>query len=360
MIDFSNFQELYYQWRFRKNLKLRKTLYSKLSKMLANSVPVKEALIDLKTRRLEQFSDKDLQAVAISDWVQRISSGDTFAKALTGWIPPDEQNIISGGEQSGRVSETLINLVMVLNAKTKLKTTIVKAVTYPSIILSLTLIVLAAFGGYMLPFYEEIASDIVWYGMAEKVSIVTTFFANYILWIAGSLALLALGFSWSLNRWVDGLRIKLDHLGPWAIFSMLQGVSWLIAFASLIQAGVTVKDALKQTSIYASPWLKTRIDAIYRRLGDYNLGEAMSHTGYNFPDREVINDLATYSKFSGFDQALKSLADDWLEESIETVSKKVSRLNIFGMILAAGVILFIALGMNAMSQQMQEQLSQGL
>lgn len=360
MIDFSSLQDARYQRRFRKNSKLRKKLYSKLSKMLANSVPVKEALIDLKKRRLEQFSENDLQAVAISDWVQRIASGDSFAKALNGWVPADEQNIISGGEQSGRVSETLINLVVVLNAKTKLKTTIVKAVTYPSIILSLSLMALAAFGGYNLPYYEEMVPGIVWHGMAEKVSVVTTFFANYILWIAGLLIALAIGFSWSLNRWVDGLRVKLDHFGPWAIFSMLQGVSWLIAFASLIQAGVTVKDALKQTSIYASPWLKTRIDAIYRRLGDYNLGEAMSSTGYDFPDREIINDLTTYSKFSGFDQALKSLADDWLEESIETVGRKVAKLNIFGIFLAAIVILFIALGANAMSQQMQEQLSQGL
>lgn len=360
MIDLANFQDGFYQWRFRKNVKLRKKLYSKLSKMLANSVPIKEALVELKKRRLEQFSENDLQAVAISDWVQRIASGDTFAGSLSGWVPHDEQNIISGGEQSGRISETLINLVVVLNAKTKMRTTIVKAVTYPSIILSLSVLVLAGFGGYMVPYYEEVAPGIVWHGIAEKVSLVTTFFANYIIWLAALITVLAIGFYWSLNRWVGGLRIKVDHLGPWAIFSMLQGVSWLIAFSSLIQAGVTVKDALKQTSIYASPWLKTRIDAIYRRLGDYSLGEAMAKTGYDFPDREIINDLTTYSKFSGFDQALKSLADDWLEESIETVTKKVARLNVFGMILAACVILFIALGMNAMSQQMQEQLSQGL
>lgn len=360
MIDLSSFQHGFAQWRFRKNVKMRKKLYSKLSKMLANSVPIKEALIELKKRRLEQFSEFDLQAVAISDWVQRIASGDTFASSLNGWVPHDEQNIISGGEQSGRISETLINLVVVLNAKTKMKTTIVKAITYPSIILSLSVMVLAGFGGYMVPYYEEVAPGIVWHGMAEKVSLITAFFANYIIWLVALIILLAVGFYWSLNSWVKGLRVKFDRFGPYAVFSMLQGVSWLIAFSSLIQAGVTIKDALKQTSIYASPWLKTRIDAVYRRLGDYSLGEAMAKTGYDFPDREVINDLTTYSKFSGFDQALKSLADDWLEESIETITKKVARLNVLGIILAACVILFIALGMNAMSQQMQEQLSQGL
>ncbi|MBE0469821.1 MAG: type II secretion system F family protein [Methyloprofundus sp.] len=342
------------QWRFQRNVKARKRLYSKLSKMLANSVPVKEALIDLKTRRVEQFGRTDLQSIAISDWVSRTGSGENFAKSLTGWVPPDEQNIIAGGEQSGRVAETLDNLVGILNAKTKIKSTIVKALTYPTLIISIIVVVLAAFGGFMMPMYQEIAPGIHWVGLAKSVSNVTGFFADYILWIFVAIICFSIAFSLSLNRWVDGLRVKLDHFGPWAIFSMLQGVSWLIAFSSLIQAGVTVKDALKQTSLYASPWLKTRIDAISRRLGDYNLGEAMSKAGYDFPSREIINDLSTYSKYSGFDQALKSLADDWLEESIETVSSKVSQLNLVGMLVGAGVIAFMALGMYSMNGQMQQ------
>jgi len=357
MIDLPT-EKAFDQWRFRRNVKIRKKLYSKLSKMLSNSVPVQEALTDLKKRRIEQFSANDIQAKAITDWLQRISGG-TFAKALSGWIPHDEQSIIAGGEQSGRTPEALMNLVEILEAKQKIKSTIVKALTYPVLIITLVVLALAGFGGYLVPFYSNLAPNIQWYGQAESVVNITTFFSNNLFWIFLTIISLIVGFIWSLNHWVDGFRVRLDRFGPWAIFSMLQGVSWLIAFASLIQAGIPVKDALKTTSVYASPWLKTRINAIYQRLGDYNLGEAMARTGYNFPDKEVINDLETYSKYSGFDLALKALADEWLKESIDVISVKVSKVNWIGILIAASVLIYLAVGLRAIGAQMQENLGQG-
>lgn len=347
------------QWRFRKNTKARKKLYGKLARMLENSVPIKDALTDLKKRRLSQFSENDAQAQAFSDWTQRMGSGENFAKALTGWVPSDEQSIISGGEASGRVSETLTNLIQVLDAKAKIQSTLFKALTYPTLILTALVLILAGFGAYMLPTYQEIAPNIQWYGAAAWVTSVTGFFSDYLLIIFIMLAMLAGLFFLSLNRWVDGWRPKIDKFGPWAIFSMLQGVSWLIAFSSLIQAGVPIKEALRDTALYASPWLKARINAITQRIGDFNLGEAMSRTGYDFPDKEVINDLATYSQYSGFDQALSSLADEWLKESIESIESTSRSLNVIGLIVGALILGFLALGLRSISVQVESYLSQG-
>lgn len=347
------------QWRFKKDDKARKKLYGKLARMLENGVPIKEALSDLKKRRLSQFSENDAQAQAFSDWTQRMGSGENFSKALSGWVPSDEQNIISGGETSGRVSATLVNLIDVLEAKAKIKSTLFKALTYPTIILTSLVLILAAFGAYMLPTYQEIAPNIQWYGAAAWVTSVTGFFSSHLLLIFGALFLLAFLFFRSLNRWVDGLRTKVDQFGPWAIFSMLQGVSWLIAFSSLIQAGVPIKDALRETALYASPWLKTRIDAITQRIGDFNLGEAMARTGYDFPDKEIINDLATYSQYSSFDQSLKSLADEWLKESIESIESTSRSLNVTGLIVGALILGFLAIGLRSISVQVESYLSQG-
>lgn len=360
MINFSlPDKKTFAQWRFRKNTKARKKLYGKLARMLENSVPIKDALTDLKKRRLSQFSQNDAQAQAFSDWVQRMGSGDNFSKALSGWVPSDEQNIISGGETSGRVSETLINLIGVLEAKTKIKSTLVKALSYPSVIFIGLCLILAVFGGFSIPMFLDAAPNIHLYGTGAFVASLTGFFYENLFLIFGFLLVIALVFKLSLNRWVDGFRVKVDHFGPWAIFSMLQGVSWLISFSSLIQAGVPVKDALKQTSLYANPWLKARINAITQRIGDFNLGEAMSRTGYNFPDKEVINDLATYSQYSGFDQALKSIADEWLIESLESIEATVKILNYTGLILGAAVIILLGLGMASIGSQIEAHITQG-
>ena len=69
------------------------------------------------------------------------------------------------------------------------------------------------------------------------------------------------------------------------------GISWLLALSALVKSGTPVSTAMRALRRDATAYLKERIDKtlVFINNGD-NLGEALSKTGLEFPDVEIINE----------------------------------------------------------------------
>jgi type II secretory pathway component PulF len=131
--------------------------------------------------------------------------------------------------------------------------------------------------------------------------------------------------------------------------------------SALVEAGLRIETALQQLSSTASPWLKTRIDACLRgtRSG-LNVGESLARSGYEFPDREIIDDLGVYSSLSGFDVALSILGNEWLEESVAEIKERMGVVFGVSLLVVGLTIAFMVGGMMNMELQMSQLMQSGL
>jgi len=154
--------------------------------------------------------------------------------------------------------------------------------------------------------------------------------------------------------------VKLDKFGPWAIYRTLIGGTWLITTAALLKAGVRLEDAVRQTAEGADPWLSDRLKAITSGLSrGMNLGESMLRSGYDFPDVDIIDDLMIYSKYSGVDSAMESLAKQWVNDSVEIVKLKMGAIFSIGIVVVALTIGFLVGGFIDMQMQMTDIVKRG-
>jgi len=324
----------------------RLRLYRKIAKMLANGLPLLKILEELRDRASHGGrKPNEAMAIVLEDCKRMVQNGHMLAEGLDYWVPKTEQMIIMAGEQSGRLESTLLAVTQVVQSGKKIKSVIIGGVAYPIAVFGLTLGYLYLFGTRVIPQFARIVSPDTWHGAARSLYLMSRFVQHWMPLVAVlCVTLLALLLA-ALPRWRGGLRVVLDRFPPFSIYRLLAGSSFLMAFSSLQFAGVTVEKSLARLADMADPWLRERLDgALLGVKSGLNCGEALRNAGYGFPSHDVVDDLCVYAEYKGFAEALRVLADEWMEEGVETVSAQMKVLNGMAIVLLAFVIGWLVTG----------------
>lgn len=324
----------------------RLRLYRKIAKMLANGLPLLKVLEELRDRASHGGrKPNEPMAIVLEDCKRMVQNGHMLAEALASWVPRTEQMIIMAGEQSGRLEGTLLSLTDVVMATRKIKNVILGGVAYPFAVFALTLVYLYLFGTRVIPQFARMVDPEKWQGVAKSLYLMSQFVQNWMPLLIAALAGLLVAIFVSMPRWSGNLRVHADRFPPYSIYRLMAGSSFLMAFSALQFAGVTVEKSLVRMSSMAQPWLRERLDgALLGVKSGLNCGEALRNSGYGFPSKEVIDDLCVYAEYKGFAEALKVLADEWMEEGVETISMQMKILNGVSILVLAIVIGWLVTG----------------
>jgi type II secretory pathway component PulF len=250
------------------------------------------------------------------------------------------------------LESALLNLIKVAEGTEKMIKPILGAIIYPSFLLLLSVLVIYAIGAYMVPPMAEAAPNAVWSGTAKDL-------VNVSKWIQENWAL---AFSFfpaifiviyvTIGIWTGPTRKAIDDCPPWSLYKVFMGITWLLSLSALIKGGVPISVALTKLRKDSNRYLKERIDKAmdYIKNGD-NLGQALSKTKLNFPDKDIVADLRIYAELDNFEEALDRLANDWLNESAEAIEAKASILNMVAMLAICGIIAWAVFGVFEMQDQ---------
>lgn len=342
---------LWAKTQFSDTARLR--LYRKMSKMLSNGLPLLKVLEELRDRESHQGKKpKEPLAIILDDCRRSVQNGRLLSEALEGWAPRAEQMILMAGEQSGKLETTLISVVNVVQARKKINAVIVGGMAYPLAILGLVLSYVYLFGAKVIPQFTLMMDPAKWHGAARSLYLMSLWVQQWMAYTLMALGVLLVLLFVSMPRWRGNLRIWADKLPPYSIYRLMVGSSFLMAFSSLQGAGVTVEKALMRLSHVASPWLRERLDgALLGVRSGLNCGEALRNTGYEFPSQEVIDDLCVYAEYKGFAEALKLMADEWMEQGVEVISLRMKMVNGIAVVTMAMVIGWLVIGFFGIQQE---------
>jgi type II secretory pathway component PulF len=341
------------RWLFKIDTGSRRRLYLKLAKMMENGVSLLEALKELHQRRMDTGQAKHPITLALADWVKSMQNGAKLSQAMNGWVDQAEQMLIMAGEQSGKLEQTLLTASEIMVAKKNIQGAIIGGLLYPFFIMVMAIGLLMMFSYKLIPEFSRVVPYEKWTGMARLVVDFSEIVRD---WLPGFLvigvSLIALYF-YTLPRWSEGTRIKLDQWLPYSIYRVLVGSSWLISMAFLVSAGARTESALVQLEATASPWLKARLAACLRGVrSGLHLGDALLKSGYMFPDREIIEDLTIYSRLSGVDEALSALGKEWITVSVQKIQTLMKGVFAASLLFLAVLLAFEVGGLIAMQLQM--------
>lgn len=349
----SGFELKFNRFMFSSGMDARRRLWIKLAKLLSNGVPILDALRSIHERRIESGRSKDPGTVAIGAWIEQTRNGHRLSAAIDGWAPRDEQMLIAAGEQSGRLDEALMNTAEIMVAKAKIRKAVVSGLLYPVVMSLVAMSVLVMFSYKIIPEFAKVVPDEKWHGTARLMIDMSNFTRDWLIVMIALAVAAIIAFFMSLPRWSSGFRLKLDKYPPYSIYRMFQGSAWTISLAAMVSAGVRVESAVQQLGEGAGNWLYDRTQSCLRGMrSGLTLGDALAKAGYNFPDREIVDDLGVYSRLSGIDQALSIIGKEWISESVETIQGMMKAVFGLSVLIVGLLIAFMVGGLIGMELQM--------
>lgn len=331
----------------------RLRVYRKIAKMLGNGLPLLKVLEELEWRASrEGRKPREPLAIVLSDWRLAVQNGGMLSEAMEAWVPATEQMIVAAGEQAGRIEDALASVADIVQSSRKIRRAVTGGVAYPVGLVVMVIGYLYLFGTHVIPKFALIADPAHWRGAARSLYLMSLFVQGWMLVVVAALAAALVALAWSLPRWRGPLRIYADRVPPYSIYRLIAGSGFLIAFSALQASGVTVEKALLKIGLVAGPWLRERIDdTLVGVKSGLNAGEALLNAGYQFPSREIVEDLCIYAEYGGFDAALKMLADEWLEEGVARITAQMRVLNGVAIVVLALLIGWLVTGFFGIQQE---------
>ncbi len=352
MKSLSSLEVSYARFRVGTSSKKRLKVYKKLASLLRNRFSLMNALDVMYDSITDNGKHSgDPMAIAIASWGKSLQNGFAFSDALKGWAPSRERLMLSVGDMSD-LEGALLNLIRVAEGTDRMLKPIIGAIAYPSFLLLMSVLVVWAIGVYMVPPMEDAAPGVRWSGTArDLVNISHWIRVNWLVAFLFFPVLFILIYA-TIGIWTGPTRKAIDDCPPWSLYKMFMGITWLLSLSALIKGGVPISVALSSLRRDSNRYLQERIDRAmdFIKNGD-NLGQALSKSKLNFPDKDIVADLRVYSELDNFEDALERLANDWLEESAEAVEAKASILNMIAMFAISGIIAWAVFGVFEMQDQ---------
>ncbi len=338
----------------------RLKLYRKIASLMRNRFSLMSALDMLHDSASDGGkSPGEPMAIAIACWGRALNNGLTFSDALKGWAPDRERLMLSVGDVSD-LEGALLNLIRVTEGSTKMIRPIIGAIAYPTFLFLMAVLIIYGIGVYMVPPMLDAAPGVRWRGLAKDLVDVSAWIQEYWLVAFSALPVTMLIIYLTIGIWTGPIRAIIDNMPPYSLYKVFVGISWLLALSALVKGGTPVSTAMRALRRDATRYLKERIDKtlVFINNGD-NLGIALKKTGLDFPDKEVIADLKIYSELDNFEEALESLANQWLEESVYLIEQKAALLNMAAILSVGGVIAWAVMGTFEMQDQITSSMGQG-
>lgn len=331
--------------KFRFGLRQRIKIYEKLMSYIKEGFPLFDSLVKFKAR---YDKNKDFKGKIIEAWLNRMKHGASFKEAVDGWIPEAELNLISSGEEGKGIEKGLEEAIKFAISSQKIKKTIITGSVYPIILLVVVLSFVGMFSVKMAPIYINILPIERWPDLGKNFYYFSKFLVDYWYIMLGGLIAFSVVVGMTMGSWTGNLRQFVDKLPPWSVYKVYQSSAFLISLSSMMNSGTPLNDSIKKMKRFASPWLNAYLDEMIRNLkrGGKNFGQ---HLNVGLLDDETSGDVIDYSELGKFEQAIYSMGEKNLEESVQKIESRMAMARNLMIVLVGvtvGIIYYTSVELN--------------
>lgn len=351
----------HYAAKFAFDSKTRVRTWKKLATQSHHAISLKESM---KTLHDQAQTFNPRLAAVFSQISSHLGSGHSLGTAITGYATSEEIMLISSAQKAGRLSEGLAMAAEILTVRRTILSAVATSLAYPVFLFLLASTMLGIVSVYVMPQLASLSDPAQWSGFARVFYLICAFigswggFSFYLATFIGVMAIFV-----SLPLWTGPSRSAVDDYAPWSLYRLTVGGVWLFTLATFMRSGMQLSHILSsmQSSDATSPYLRERVGAIRAQVArGENIGEAMYLCGFNFPDRQLINDFRVYATLPQFKDKLLELSREWLFDGIELIKQKTRILNVVLLVFIIGQMAMIALSVMDIQSQISVQTMGGV
>jgi len=319
-----------------------------LASMAGAGMPILSTMQTLE----EQCGNPEFKKV-LTHMRATIEGGDPLSKSLAAFPGIFEEmyvNMVVAGEQSGEFAGILKRLAAILGSSSRLKKKVKSAMTYPTVIISIALLMAGGLIQFVVPIFAEMFS-----GFGKPLPALTQTLVDVADFVKGNwyylLGVLVVGV-FAFRRWratkkgryqLDEIKLKMPVFGQLNLKSSIGRFCRLLA--QMTAAGVPILKSLKvvATSI-GNHVLEESILAARKEVEQGNqLNIALD--GKPYMPLIMVRMIAAGEKAGRLEDMLDSVADSYDEEVEALLSTLTALMEPFLMVFLGAVIGTIVLAM---------------
>jgi len=312
-----------------------------LSTMIDSGLPLVQGLEILSKQQSNTTFKKILISVR-SD----VESGSTFADSMRRHPKAFDNlfcNMIEAGETGGILDTILSRLAIFLEKAMALRKKIIGAMTYPTVCLAISILILAVILIFVVPVFEQMFAG---FGHAlplptQFVVKMSNFFKGYFFYILVFVLVLFFIirkiYSTEKGRLVfDKILLSFPVFGP--LFRKVAVAKFTRTLSTLLQSGVPILEALQVVAKTANNKV---IERAVLRVGDAiaegrPIAEPLEESGV-FPHM-VVQMINVGESVGALDSMLTKIADFYDEEVDQAVENMTAMIEPFMMVFLGGMI----------------------
>jgi type II secretory pathway component PulF len=282
----------------------------------------------------------------------RMELSKRLGEILQEFVPVSEASQIYAAEISGRISNGFAMASEVAKQQKEFKAVFKEALVGPTINVIMAFGILAMFFNTLVPSMTGALNVDNMSVFSQTLLDISEDFNYYLIGMATFLVALIAWTIWALPNYNGKFRLKLEKIPPFSMYRLMTGCSFLYAMNSLNKSGVPQNQALGIIKQFATPYLKLRINKILSQT-DRSLGEALLHLKMDFPDREVVNEIAMASEQGVLVEAMPVIVENLGSEGLELIKLQAQVAKVFAMLIMAGAIMILLAGMSTFLNDIQ-------
>lgn len=323
--------------------KQRLYIYQFCADMVKAGLPLFDSLQKLQQegRPLlgKSFSDK------LADVLMKMKQETSVSAVFSGMVPNTELSVITAAEKSGSLADGFTTLVSVIRYNDEIRKKIIGAITFPLIMMSLSLVVIAGYAMKVFPAFASVVPVEKWPGVTQNLFYFGTALYNG-LWLKMLIGfvLLVVLIKIAMANLSGSIRNRIfDRIVPFSTYRQLASSIFLNNLSLMLSNSIPLTDSLSIIRLNANRWMRWHLDVMIDNMArGMHYSKALSS---GLMGTEELLNISLYAELPSFNEVLLAVSDR-ARERIQEYIKKLSGLlkNLATVVLGGCVIwVFIAL-----------------
>ncbi|MEP6479777.1 MAG: type II secretion system F family protein [Rhodoglobus sp.] len=316
-----------------------------MSRQLSTMMGAGLSLLRALTILADQTENKALKRTLNTVRTQ-VESGSSFSEALARHsqvFPPLMIHLVRAGEIGGFLDQSLNSIAGTFEADVKLRNTIKSAMTYPVVVLIISLVSVVAMLLFVVPVFKKMFADLG--GELPLPTQILVTISESMVWVAPVLAVGIVAFAiwWRKNKHADKVRSVVD---PWKLklpvfgllFKKVAIARFARNFATMTGSGVPVLQSLAIVGDTSGNWVIQ--EALHKVQDSVRNGKTIAEPLMAEPVfPPMVTQMIAVGEDSGsMEQMLNKIAD-FYDDEVQSTTEQLTSLIEPLMIVVIGTII---------------------
>jgi type II secretory pathway component PulF len=324
--------------QMRKN---RADFYFDIAGALEDRVPLFTILRKYESRARSRNPG---EALVYMDMINALGTG-SLTEALRGFAPSNELIMIDALQNVGDASmaEGLRFLSSTVEKTDAMVAAARKAIMYPMILIVIFSAMLTGFAVKIVPILADLLPPDKWPFLGRILYWISQTIIHYGFYIAGGFIAVVGLFFYSLPRWRGAVRKYVDRYLPFSFYRDYSGAMLIVALASLMRTGVSLRSSLERSMHYSTPWMRQHLREILKNLAKaktVHFGDAFKTGVLNQYLEDRVQDA---SERRNPVEAFVKIGVGSIDRVIASIDKSAARVSSM-ILIFCGIVLFIMMG----------------